>query len=173
MGLYLSADEQAQIEAEKNRKDSLIVPDSAQNDTSQPMSGADKAAALKSATDMMKSASSSSSGKEGAGAIGSSVLTGAGSGAMIGGVLGGVPTAGAGIAPGALIGAGVGAAAGLTVGLLQSAEATKERKRKAAADMYGQLVNIENNKEQRVQNAMQSMGNSIGQTLNNNRGVIL
>jgi gas vesicle protein len=70
-------------------------------------------------------------------------------------------------------GAVVGGAAGLTMGLLGAAASQKERQRKAAAQHYSNIVNIEQEKNARLQSAIQNMGSNIGSTLLSNQKVVL
>ena len=85
---------------------------------------------------------------------GEGALGGAAEGAALGAQLGGAK------------GAAVGAAVGAVKGVLSARAARKQQARQAEAQHQTRLANIEGEKTQRMQNALQGLQNAFGQTLN-------
>lgn len=95
-------------------------------------------------------------GEGGAGDVAGSVLSGAGAGAMFGTMMG---------AKGGPIGAGVGAVVGTGVGILKANAAKEQRKRDAQASHQLRIAQIEQDKANRIQNALQNMGAQMGNAM--------
>ena len=100
-------------------------------------------------------------GQGGTGDVAQSGVTGAMGGAMMGTMM-------AGTASGSMagpIGAGVGAVVGTGVGILKANAAKEQRKRDAQASHQLRIAQIEQDKANRIQNALQNMGAQMGNAM--------